>query len=151
MAKFSRDRFERHIAALGLSYFAPSEFLVLGASHSTVGHRGYGKNTPPPENLWANIDATAKIIDIARHKLGHPVTIINAYRSPAYNRAVRGARLSQHMQFRAVDLKPTGASPQALFDVLVHLREAGAFKGGLGLYRTFVHLDTRGYNATWTG
>lgn len=23
------------------------------------------------------------------------------------------------------------------------------FKGGLGLYRSFVHLDTRGYNATW--
>ena len=25
------------------------------------------------------------------------------------------------------------------------------FQGGIGLYKTFIHLDTRGYNNTWRG
>jgi len=29
------------------------------------------------------------------------------------------------------------------------MREEGLFRGGLGLYKTFIHLDTRGRNATW--
>ena len=40
--------FRAFIETLGLRHFAAEEFLVLGGSHVTPGHAGFGKNTPPP-------------------------------------------------------------------------------------------------------
>ena len=31
------------------------------------------------------------------------------------------------------------------------IRSDGVFRGGIGTYNTFVHVDTRGENANWTG
>lgn len=61
------------------------------------------------------------------------------------------APLSQHMEFRALDIAFDGVSPQRVYDRLLEWRKAGKFTGGLGLYPSsgFVHIDTRGGNATW--
>jgi uncharacterized protein YcbK (DUF882 family) len=73
-----------------------------------------------------------------------PLIVLSAYRTPAWNAHIGGARHSQHVQGRALDLK----RPRWTVDRL-H-REARAFAaahpnlvGGLGYYPTFVHLDTR--------
>ena len=131
-----------YLASLGLRYFRPHEFLI---------HCDAAKNTLPPRELWGNIALTAKIIDEARYRLGQPVRITSCYRSPEYNAQVGGARKSQHKLFRAVDLV-TPAGAQSLYDALLKMRRDHLYSGGLGFYvNRFVHVDTRGYNATWRG
>ena len=132
------------MAGLRLRHFAPEE--ILRQADRT---RGRVRNSIPPEELWENIVTTLWIADIGRRALGKPVTITSAYRSEEYNQAVGGASRSQHKLNGALDLVPHGATPADLFKVFEGLREAGAFKGGLGLYSSFVHVDTRGENATW--
>lgn len=82
--------------------------------------------------------------------LNRPIVILSSYRSPEYNRAIGDAApKSLHMQFKALDIAVAGVAPATVFRILKKWRDAGKFKGGLGLYRTFVHIDTRGINATW--
>lgn len=118
--------------------------MFLGDSH-----QDNGLNTLPPRHLWRNIVPTAWIADQARHALGVPLRIISGYRGPQYNAAIGGASGSYHTKFNALDLDPLGGDPEDLFHLLDRWRSAGLFRGGLGLYRSFVHLDTRGKSATW--
>ena len=85
----------------------------------------------------------------ARNRLGKPIRITSAYRSPAYNKRIGGVSNSTHVRFNALDLVTD--KPAALYLLLLDLRREGLFKGGLGLYRSFVHIDSRGHNATWRG
>lgn len=141
---FDRTAFDAHINALGLKYFTPWEILRPTGNVS----RGV-RNTPPPRALWSNIDATIKIVDELRHRLGVPITINSSYRNPAYNRAVGGAKASQHLRFNALDIRSPKASPLKIWTELKKMRDAGMFKGGLSLYPTFVHIDTCGKNKNW--
>ncbi|MEL6678479.1 MAG: D-Ala-D-Ala carboxypeptidase family metallohydrolase [Pseudomonadota bacterium] len=141
--------FSAFIEGLELKHFSPEEFLVLGGGHSTPGHPGFGKNTHPPETVWPNIANTARVLDALREKLGKPVAITNAYRSPAYNAAVGGAEHSQHKRFNACDIQVKGADPEEVADTLAGMRAEGLFHGGIGRYRTFTHIDTRGVNRSW--
>ena len=59
--------------------------------------------------------------------------------------AVRG---SYHTRNQALDLVYFCTTRKA-YDMAVKLRQEGFFRGGIGLYPTFIHLDTRGYTATW--
>jgi len=109
------------------------------------------RNSPPPKSLWTNIVPTLRIVDDVRDYFGRPVTITSSYRSPEYNRAIGkgAASKSLHMQFNALDIKVAGVSPRRVADYLYKLRRAGKFVGGIGRYKTFTHIDTRGYNASW--
>lgn len=107
------------------------------------------KNTYPPRLLWPNFLPTLRIVDDLRQHLGKPIRITSSYRSPEYNASVGGAPKSQHKEFRAADIQCDGASPQEVYKVLHLWREQGRFSGGLGLYSTFVHVDTRGHNTDW--
>ena len=130
-----------------VTYFKAHEFFVKGGSHSSPRSRGYGKNTDPPEDLLNNIVPTAVVLQTAREMLGAPIIISSCYRSPAYNKAIGGASQSLHKTFQATDIVATDLVK--LYHILATLRAAGAFLGGLGGYSSFVHIDTRGYNATW--
>ena len=89
-------------------------------------------------------------MEALRAHWGRPIVLLSSYRSPAYNRAIGDAApKSYHMQFRALDIAVAGKTPRQVFDQLSAWRDAGKFKGGLGLYNSFVHIDTRGSNATW--
>ena len=111
------------------------------------------KNSPPRKRLWKNIVPTQRVVDDLRESFGKPCRILSSYRAPDYNRAVGGAPLSQHKEFTALDITIDGISPQRVYDRLIEWRKAGKFIGGLGLYPSsgFVHIDTRGRNATWKG
>ena len=111
--------------------------------------RGGVRNSEPPRELWENIVPTLRILDDLRDHLKAPVTISSTYRSPAYNRAIKGASSSRHMKFDAVDFSVRGVAPARVAAVLIQWRNEGRFKGGVGVYPSFVHLDTRGVNATW--
>ena len=149
---FDADAFKTHMLGLGLRHFEPSEFLVMGGGHANPNHLGHGLNTPPPRELWPNVDDVARVADELRERLGSPVRITNAYRSPAYNASLKGAATnSQHMRFRALDLEAPNASSAACARILREMRREGLFSGGIGTYDSFVHVDTRGWPADWDG
>lgn len=145
--------FEAHINAIGLKNFKPYEFLVKGNSNANPGSAAFDLNTDPPAGLWNNIVPTARVLDELRNRLQRPITLLSVYRSPAYNKAIGGAAQSQHTQFRAVDFVVQGSpvGPLQWASALRDMRSAGLFKGGIGTYASFVHVDTRGSNADWTG
>lgn len=109
------------------------------------------KNTVPPVHLWPNIIPTLQVLQFLRSKIDKPIFMSSTYRSPAYNRAIDGASESMHTQFRAIDFTVRDHTPRAVHSALLAARAADLFKGGLGLYKTFVHIDTRGKNADWKG
>jgi lysozyme len=140
----NEQKFQRVLDRWGVKHFAAKEFFYRGASDEKL-----NLNTDPPAELWPNMERTAKVLDEARKRLGASIRITSAYRSPAYNKRIGGVSNSTHVRFNATDL--VTAQPASLYLVLLDLRREGMFKGGLGLYRSFVHLDTRGHNATWRG
>ncbi len=88
-------------------------------------------NTPPPEVL-ANLKRLAQVLEQVRSALGGvPVLISSGYRSPALNKAVKGARNSAHVLGLAVDFTAprfgtvlqtakTAAACGAPYDQIIH-------------------------------
>jgi uncharacterized protein YcbK (DUF882 family) len=144
----SAESFTEWFDCQQIRHFGAAEFTRYFARE----HKGV-RNSQPPKGIWKNILPTLRVVDELRSSLGKPCRLLSSYRSPAYNRAVGGAPLSQHVDFTALDIAFDGVSPQRVYDRLIEWRKAGKFTGGLGLYPSsgFVHIDTRGSNATWRG
>jgi len=113
--------------------------------------------TPYPQK-WRMDRAVelALAFETIRELCGFPILISSAYRTPEYNARINGgqggAKNSQHCEGRALDLAPP-RPPQlwALRLAVIKARQRGLIRG-IGLYRGFIHIDTRpGRNATWTG
>jgi uncharacterized protein YcbK (DUF882 family) len=135
-----RNEYRSFLVGLKLRYFKPSEILNYADRYL---------NTLPPREYWGNLAPTIWLLDNFRDSIGKPIRLTSIYRSPAYNRKVGGGSQSYHMKNMAVDFQVDGMGPTAVFNRLLKIRQANGFKGGLGKYSTFVHIDTRGYNATW--
>ena len=139
----AKGDFQKLLDEAGVRYFDADEVFFRGARDARL-----QLNTDPPRALWPSLLAVVKVADEARHRIGRPLRINSAYRSPAYNRAISGASKSIHVLGGALDLS---GSPATLHKILTQLRKEGFFKGGIGKYRTFVHVDVRGKNADWQG
>jgi hypothetical protein len=86
----------------------------------------------------------AKVWGGVRAKFGSPIQITSGYRPPEVNRQVGGVSNSQHLYFRAVDMKPMNGDFKTLWQVL----EASEFVGlGDAVFRGrnkgFFHGDVR--------
>jgi uncharacterized protein YcbK (DUF882 family) len=148
---------EKYIDSLGLRHFKGRELTWLWSRKT----KGGVSNSVPPRSLWPNIVQTLVVVDRVRHELDRPLQITSAYRSPAYNAAVGGARFSQHVVFNALDVFSPGVSPARLAEIARGLRgkrleilstgQRFTFRGGIGVYPRsgFVHIDTRGHDADW--
>ena len=92
---------------------------------------GCGFKTIDPEVL--------AIADAAREFVGQPITPSSGCRCPEHNKKVGGAPNSYHVRGMAIDLPVK--NPKELFEYL-----DSKYKGqyGIGLYKTFVHVDCRG-------
>jgi hypothetical protein len=121
-----------------LKYFTPAEIACRGSGQVLL--------TP------ASMDALRRL-DALREAMGHPLHVNSAYRSPAHNKAVGGAKASKHMEGIAFDISMANVDP--------HRFEAEARRAGftgIGLYppqkpngaRNFIHIDTR-RGAGWRG
>lgn len=73
----------------------------------------------------------------------YPIKVISAYRTPEWNRKIGGASKSQHVQGRALDLNPpTNLTIKQFYNLVKsNCKELGI--NGIGLYRTFIHIDIR--------
>ena len=135
------------LANLNLRHLSPDEII-----HP---HRGVARgvaNVLPPRRMWKQLIPTLRLADELRERLGVPLSrITSAYRSPKYNARIPGAvRNSYHTRNVALDLVYY-CSPRKAYQMALKLRREGFFRGGIGLYPGFIHLDTRGYPATWRG
>lgn len=150
------DRFSRFIDDLGLRHFAASEFLFMGGKNAPGGSCA-GLNALPDDALWPRLAATAKMIDEIRNRHGSPITILSGYRSPDYNRCVRGEATSLHLSFNALDFTSRSGTPADWAAIAAEVRRedrnraSRQYSGGIGVYlsRNFVHIDTRGRDVDW--
>lgn len=141
----SEAEYTEFLATIPLRYITPEEVI---RPHRNI--RDGVANELPPRSYWKRMEKPLRVADEIRHRLGKPLYCINsAYRSPAYNAACPGtATWSYHMKNQALDLMFTGGSTAAA-EVAKKLREEKFFHGGIGTYPNFIHIDTRGSNATW--
>lgn len=138
-------RYARFIQGLNLRNITPR--MVLAPHFKS---RGGVPNSLPPMSYWKRVGPTLKLIDKIATRIGSPLKeIASAYRSPSYNRAVGGRSKSYHMQNMACDIKFHGVSTYHVASAAKDLRNQGLFKGGIGRYSAFVHVDTRGLNVDW--
>ncbi|TFH85253.1 DUF882 domain-containing protein [Billgrantia azerbaijanica] len=92
--------------------------------------------------------ATLEILEAVRQHFDAPVTVTSAARCRAHNASVGGASRSQHLYGRAADIKVRGVDPEAVRDWIAERFP----QASLGLYLTFVHVDTRSDGpARWQG
>lgn len=147
---------EKYIDSMGLKYFKGSEF-----SQYWYKERSGVDNYPPPQEKWSNIVPTLVVLDRFREEMGESVKITSSYRAPNYNSAIGGEDKSQHMEFCAIDFKCIKGEPNEWANLIKSYRgqvfhnpatnTPFTFSGGIGVYNTFVHIDTRGYDANWRG
>lgn len=138
-------RYARFVQSLNLRNITPR--MVLAPHFKSSGGVA---NTLPPKSYWMKLGPTLKLVDNIVSRLGSPLKeIASAYRSPSYNRAVGGRTKSYHMQNMACDIKIHGVSSYHVAAAARDLRGRGVFRGGIGRYPAFVHLDTRGLNVDW--
>ena len=113
--------------------------------HFTLAEFACRDSTPyPAEWIGTRLKPLCDALERIREAAGKPVTILSGFRSENYNRRIRGARLSQHVQGRAADITIAGMSASAVHDLVLGLYRDGAIRiGGCGLYPTFTHVDVR--------
>ena len=105
---------------------------------------------PTPPDVLTNLQELAANLQVLRDYLGTPIIINSGYRSPAHNKAVGGAQFSQHVLGKAADISCNKYTPEQVHAAILHLIKSGKLKsGGVGIYDSWVHYDTRGTNARW--
>ena len=141
---------DREVYAEFLSRIGLKRISVQGILDSHAKAHGSIHNTLPPRQMWSNIRNTLSTMDTVATRLGEPVSeVVSVYRSPAYNATCPGAKSnSYHMRNNAIDMRFT-SSPRKVSALAREMRGAGLFKGGVGCYPSFTHIDTRGNNADW--
>ena len=88
-------------------------------------------------------------LEALRLALGTPIYINSGCRCAAHNHVIGGVRNSQHLRGCAADIRVDVRTPKQVEAVALIVP---CFRdGGIGTYRTFVHLDTRGHKARWEG
>lgn len=99
---------------------------------------------PTSSEYVANAIRLAKTWGEVRDKFGSPIRITSAYRPPAVNRSVGGARNSQHLYFRALDMQPLNGDFRRLWEVLKDSQFTGLGDAVfMGRNKGFFHADTR--------
>jgi hypothetical protein len=92
------------------------------------------------------------LLQAIRDHVGRPVTVTSGYRSYAYNvelyrRRNQQPTASQHSSGRAADITIPGMSGLQVAQVAI---DVGGCHLGLGVGRTFGHVDVRGSYARWS-
>ena len=88
------------------------------------------------------------VLETIRAHFGAAVTINSGYRTPEHNAKVGGVAHSQHCYGMAADISVSGQKPET---VAAFARTLMPDWGGVGVYKSFTHIDVREARADWTG
>lgn len=83
-------------------------------------------------------------LQLIRNHFGKPVRINSGYRCPIHNKNINGAKSSYHTLGKAADICIEGVEPKEI----AKFAESIGVKG-IGVYKTFVHIDTRANKYYW--
>lgn len=89
-------------------------------------------------------DQLVEYLQKIREHFNKPVKISSGYRCKTHNARVGGASKSNHMYGQAADTIVTGVAP---IEVARYAESIGVL--GIGVYNTFVHIDTRKTKYFW--
>lgn len=123
-------------------HFAPDEVVRVGKRATAPDGTIILAQAPPPA-LLNNVLMLARFLEIVRERVGVPLHVNSWYRSPEYNAVVSVAERSLHPLGVAADFWASSQTPLALARGVLEMPEAP--KLGVGLYRSFVHVDIRGF------
>jgi hypothetical protein len=150
------SQLEARIDGWDLQHFKGSEFTPYWSRT-----KNGVSNSAPPQNLWNNIAKTLAVLQRLRDEMEASITLTSTYRDPDYNAAVGGEPNSLHKKFKAIDFVCAKGTPAQWASKLKSYRgdtfinpadkQPFQFRGGIGRYGTFVHVDTRGVDKDWTG
>lgn len=97
-------------------------------------------NLPSDFTTFVNLLALQFFLDSLREKIGKPIIVNSAFRSPAVNSAVNGAENSYHLQGLAADIRLSdNPNPYSLRAFIAQHFCPGAYLE-LKKYDTFVHV-----------
>lgn len=117
----------------GKRYFDASSWTYLQAQPERV-----------QKQVIANLKNLATALELVRSECGGAAIYINrGYSCPAVNKAAGGSLDSQHLQGKAADFEVEGVPARVVQSKMAD------WKGGLGCYAGFTHLDIRGTRARW--
>jgi uncharacterized protein YcbK (DUF882 family) len=103
-----------------------------------------------PEFVKKNVQELADNLQVLRNVVGR-LDPTNGYRCKDHNADVGGSVNSQHLKGKAADIKSKQFSPSEIATITDDLMKSEKFKiGGVGIYNTFTHVDTRGSRARWS-
>ena len=92
--------------------------------------------------------ALVEVLQKIRTHFKKSVTINSGFRTAARNKAVGGAKYSQHLYGTAADIVVSGISPVEVANFAETLLPN---TGGIGRYSTFTHIDVRKEKSRWNG
>lgn len=93
-----------------------------------------------------NLKLVAEQLQILRDYSGLRIKINSGYRSPKYNKKIKGVKNSMHKKGFASDIRMQNKTPKQVNGMIEFLISTGQMKqGGLGQYKSFNHYDI-GYN-----
>ncbi len=138
-------RYANFIQDLGLKNITPYDIL-----YPYFKTRSKNTSSIPPRHLWQNIAPTLRVVDeLASRLKAKTKPFLSIYRSPAHNRILRGRSKSQRLTNGALSVQFYGVDASKVTKAARQLRKEGFFKGGIGAYTSFTHIDTRGHNLDW--
>lgn len=121
------------------------------AADFTLDEAACRDGTAVPQELYQAVKRHAGYLQILRNEIRRPIKVLSWYRTKSHNRKVGGARSSLHMKGIATDIQVVGILPSTLRTVVLRLIDQKRIpQGGVGLYDTFLHYDSRGTKARWT-
>lgn len=88
------------------------------------------------------------ILQKIRDHFKKPVNILSGYRTELWNAKNGGAQFSQHKHGMAADITITGVTPQ---EIAAYAAQIMPNTGGIGIYKTFCHVDVRMDKSRWNG
>lgn len=102
-----------------------------------------------PSDLVKVDERLLTLLENIRNHVGKAVHINSGYRSPEYNATLKNASpRSQHCNGKAADIWVEGVTPKQIADIAeCYLGSSG----GIGIYKTFTHVDVRTSCARWKG
>lgn len=88
------------------------------------------------------------LLDHIRENMQCAIYVNSGYRTPAHNTKVNGAINSMHLYGCAADVRPANGD----LEKLRKLAEGWMpNSGGIGVYKTFIHVDIRDRKTRWNG